>query len=938
MGTISQKLNRVKQTKSKLKDAINIGGGQITDDTIFNNYADEIKDIYMDAINNGVDNIYNSLPKTTKTGSKIELDTEEGKMKITLKGDTQQNSVSGINLIHFPDVLETTVNGITYSIQNDIISLNGTATDNIRYIYADNFAFKEAGVYRITLLPVDSNYTRGVIGISSRSEDKTEQVIWHQVASGELSNAKNYTTENIEQIKNIGLYINSGSVFNNFKFRFMLTSGSNIPNIFSPYTGGIASPNPDYPQDIKTVTGEQKIIIKNSILPNEYTQVDYIQSNGTQYINSNILGSGNIGFDIEWETNDAQTIFGARTEYNSNQYQLTTYKGSGMINGYFGYGTGGHMNNKWHRIYYNYKEKNHISFINNILTLNDDTVVNIPYEEFNTPRTITIFALQGPNGGISEKTSSKLYSLKFYDNGNLIRDFIPCYRNSDNEVGLYDIVNDIFYVNQGTGAFTYGKEIDVKEQNYPITLSSKNKLETSNFNTTAYGINVINDNTHYIINGTSTSYKNISLIDGSQAGNYTRYDTTSKTIRLLAGTYTLSINYMSGDISTTSYLLLCKRGTTVPQEYLLSCALSDESISRTFTLDNDSDIFLGFQFETNTALLDYTFELQLEEGNTATDYVPYIANPLEYCKIGDYADEFIRTSGKNLFNKDKIKLNYTWNDTAAGGRSIFFIETKPNEIYTISALNWNNLYYDIVYLDHIGATTNLYESGWINPGEEPAKTFTITTGTNILGIHFKYQSAGSTMMTQAMFDNATIQLEEGSISTEYEPYGLNEWYLKKNINRTIIDSDNARSLITGTADINGHHVIAIAKSKLGWQTDWSVNIFKLNSYSEITKIPDVKSGTFGSDFIAYALTIFNDDFVSASVAMDLLIGTVIYNPLVTPQYIHISETDYSTLRSQLENLYNNAKSYEDKTYITTTNNDEENLLLEIEVSALAKIE
>lgn len=177
MGTISQKLNRVRQTKNKLKDAINIGGGQITDDTIFNNYADEIKDIYMDAINNGVDNIYNSLPKTTKTGSKIELDTEEGKMKITLKGDTQQNSVSGINLIHFPDVLETTVNGITYSIQNNIISLNGTATDNIRYIYADNFTFKEAGIYRITLLPVDSNYTRGVIGISSRSEDKTEQVI-----------------------------------------------------------------------------------------------------------------------------------------------------------------------------------------------------------------------------------------------------------------------------------------------------------------------------------------------------------------------------------------------------------------------------------------------------------------------------------------------------------------------------------------------------------------------------------------------------------------------------------------------------------------------------------------------------------------------------------------------------------------------------------------
>ena len=36
-----------------------------------------------------------------------------------------------------------------------------------------------------------------------------------------------------------------------------------------------------------------------------------------------------------------------------------------------------------------------------------------------------------------------------YYNGTLVRDFIPCYRNSDNEIGLYDLVNDIFYTNQG---------------------------------------------------------------------------------------------------------------------------------------------------------------------------------------------------------------------------------------------------------------------------------------------------------------------------------------------------------------------------------------------------------------------------------------------------------------------------------------------------------
>ena len=33
-----------------------------------------------------------------------------------------------------------------------------------------------------------------------------------------------------------------------------------------------------------------------------------------------------------------------------------------------------------------------------------------------------------------------IYSLKFYDNTVLVRDLFPCYRISDNEIGLYDMM------------------------------------------------------------------------------------------------------------------------------------------------------------------------------------------------------------------------------------------------------------------------------------------------------------------------------------------------------------------------------------------------------------------------------------------------------------------------------------------------------------------
>ena len=41
-------------------------------------------------------------------------------------------------------------------------------------------------------------------------------------------------------------------------------------------------------------------------------------------------------------------------------------------------------------------------------------------------------------------------------NNEIKADFIPCYRITDNEIGLYNLVDNQFYTNQGTGEFLYG--------------------------------------------------------------------------------------------------------------------------------------------------------------------------------------------------------------------------------------------------------------------------------------------------------------------------------------------------------------------------------------------------------------------------------------------------------------------------------------------------
>jgi putative protease len=41
------------------------------------------------------------------------------------------------------------------------------------------------------------------------------------------------------------------------------------------------------------------------------------------------------------------------------------------------------------------------------------------------------------------------YSAKFWEGKKLVRDFVPCIRNSDSKYGLYDLVNSKFYFGEG---------------------------------------------------------------------------------------------------------------------------------------------------------------------------------------------------------------------------------------------------------------------------------------------------------------------------------------------------------------------------------------------------------------------------------------------------------------------------------------------------------
>ncbi len=193
-----------------------------------------------------------------------------------------------------------------------------------------------------------------------------------------------------------------------------------------------------------------------SRLPAEYQEVEYIESTGTQYINSGVLPNTftTLVLSFAYTSNTTNTqLFGSRESWNRKGFYVGT-KSNTLGNGF------------WIEFGSSYYETNLPLSDTNQHTLSfgrrfyyDDTL----YYTFNTTlsgyQNIILFGSWEGEQNAIVPSSSRLYSCQIYDNITLIRDFAPCYRKSDNVIGLYDLVNNTFYTNSGSGTFTKGNDV-----------------------------------------------------------------------------------------------------------------------------------------------------------------------------------------------------------------------------------------------------------------------------------------------------------------------------------------------------------------------------------------------------------------------------------------------------------------------------------------------
>lgn len=83
---------------------------------------------------------------------------------------------------------------------------------------------------------------------------------------------------------------------------------------------------------------------------------------------------------------------------------------------------------------------------------NDSETLVIPEGTFTGPANATIYFGNGHNGTSSGSVwgdgyvPGTWYAIKISESGTMVHDFVPCKRNSDNAIGWYDVIDDVFYV------------------------------------------------------------------------------------------------------------------------------------------------------------------------------------------------------------------------------------------------------------------------------------------------------------------------------------------------------------------------------------------------------------------------------------------------------------------------------------------------------------
>lgn len=193
----------------------------------------------------------------------------------------------------------------------------------------------------------------------------------------------------------------------------------------------------------------RQLMAMQSELPSAYRRVEYLESSGTQYINSGVIGS--IPLEAVATASFAETrnacLLGSRQAATATRfYILSVFNGKWHVGINTSEPSGSNVvANTKYGMRFTIDENGFSLYVNDSLEFTGSNYYSTEFPMF-------VFAANN-YGSAARIAKAKLYSMAILRNGTAERNFIPCVRKSDSKPGMYDTVTKTFYTNAGTGEF-----------------------------------------------------------------------------------------------------------------------------------------------------------------------------------------------------------------------------------------------------------------------------------------------------------------------------------------------------------------------------------------------------------------------------------------------------------------------------------------------------
>ena len=192
-------------------------------------------------------------------------------------------------------------------------------------------------------------------------------------------------------------------------------------------------------------------------LPNLYQEVEYIESSGTQYIDTWVKPTNKTKVDNKWYfTSGVCYWVGKQGVYqsfcllsNSNTYYRARVRSWANANGTITSSVV--LNTTPHEFSISQWDGFYI----------DGTKISGNFTSYTFTESYNIYVFWwNTQGTFIDWGVTRLYYMEIYEDWTLIRNFIPCYRKADTVIWLYDIVNNVFYTNSWTWTFIKWNDVN----------------------------------------------------------------------------------------------------------------------------------------------------------------------------------------------------------------------------------------------------------------------------------------------------------------------------------------------------------------------------------------------------------------------------------------------------------------------------------------------